>query len=90
MKRFVLILRNPSITRLALAETELLNGSLNLETVFSLVAMDGEMRELLKQEPIEGSATFTLTQIRTRVGNLIVGDSANNSPQTSSLTGTGR
>ena len=29
---------------LALAEADLLNGSLNLETVFSLVAMDGEMR----------------------------------------------
>jgi hypothetical protein len=48
-----------SINRnLALDETELLNGSLNLETVFSLVAMDGEMRGLLKQEPVQGAAEF--------------------------------
>src|SRR2546422_5056693 len=43
---------------LALAEADLLNGSVNLETVFSLVAMDGEMRGSLKQEPIEGAAQF--------------------------------
>jgi hypothetical protein len=43
---------------LALAEADLLNGSLNLETVFSLVAMDGEMRSSLKQEQIEGAAQF--------------------------------
>lgn len=43
---------------LALAEAELLDGSLNLETVFSLVAMDGEMRGLLKQELVEGAAGF--------------------------------
>jgi hypothetical protein len=35
------------------------------------------------------SVTFTPTQTGTRTGSLSVSDSANNSPQTSALSGTG-
>jgi hypothetical protein len=34
--------------------------------------------------------TFTPTQVGKRAGQLSVSDSANNSPQTASLTGTGK
>jgi hypothetical protein len=56
---------------IGLAEGELLDGSLNLETVFSLVAMDGEMRGLLKQEPIEGAAEFEAAFLQHRLESFI-------------------
>jgi hypothetical protein len=43
---------------IALNEAELLKGSPDLETVFSLVSMNGEMRGFLKEEVIEGAAEF--------------------------------
>jgi uncharacterized repeat protein (TIGR03803 family) len=45
---------------------------------------------LAAKEKCTISVTFTPTATGTRTGELIVGDSASNSPQTSSLTGTGK
>jgi hypothetical protein len=42
-----------------------------LETVFSLVAMDGEMRTMLKQEPVEGGAEFDAAFLQLRLESFI-------------------
>jgi len=46
------------VNDIALDENSLLKGSPDLETVFSLVAMNGEMRSLLGQEVVSGEAEF--------------------------------
>jgi hypothetical protein len=56
---------------IALGEAELLQGSLDLETVFSLVSMDGEMRSFLKQEAIDGSAEFEAAFLQHRLESFI-------------------
>jgi hypothetical protein len=56
---------------LSLDESELLNGSLHLETVFSLVSMDGEMRSLLKQEVVKGAAEFDAAFLQHRLESFI-------------------
>lgn len=43
---------------IGLDESELLEGSLDLEKVFSLVSMNGEMRGLLSKEVVQGAAEF--------------------------------
>ena len=54
----------------SLDESEFLNGSLDLEKVFSLVSMDGEMRSLLKQEVVRGAAEFDAAFLRRRSESL--------------------
>jgi hypothetical protein len=56
---------------MSLDELELLEGSLDLEKVFSLVSMDGEMRSLLKKEVVSGAAEFDSAFLQHRLESFI-------------------
>jgi hypothetical protein len=59
------------VNDIALDEAALLKGTPDLETVFSLVAMNGEMRSLLNQEVVEGAAEFDAAFLQHRLESFI-------------------
>ena len=56
---------------IGLDESRLLNGSDDLEKVFSLVSMNGEMRRILGEEVVEGAAEFEAAFLQQRLESFV-------------------